>query len=648
MKNRLPLRFALSALLLTGCSQNVEPGNGSGNGAAATGVLINEVNADAKYIELYNASDEPCDLSGWRIRKNRGAWLLDADGTGDFAVAEGVSIPARGYAVVGCKGRRIDCPGVALGVSATGISGSKSLLLELVDASGKRIDWFVNSAFEHPRAADGWDGAVEHAFEVAARCGDGGEWYVADRATAGVTNATAVPGAAFAHTGVDFAATEPNRPAGPDPDVTDGLSYVFDMEALPEMHVEVTLDEWNRLLRLYDADPNTDVYITCNATFVKQGRTHRFERAGLRLKGNTSRRRPEGESGRTHPGDGADWHHCHYMVNLRKFVKDDAHTLGGVRKIYFKWFKDDPTYSREIFSYDLFRRYGIPTALRSSYGRLWIRVAGDSRETYLGVFAMLEAIDEEFLEARRELFGDTEHNLWKCTYGADLVSVDEGRFRSDDDAGTGNYPYVLKTDTERFAAAREQLQDFILKLNGKTGESFRTWIEKVTDVELLLKTYAVNVALGMWDDYWCNQNNYYLYFNTTDKYEYRFFFIPYDYDNTLGSSSMIDAGRQNPLAWGDGGRKLIGKLLEYPEYRAVYVRALNELCGRDDLMRMAGGIARIEGWQRMVGSYVANDTGEDMTIYDAPAPWGNHPEYRLVDPGANNFFRVKAGSIPKN
>lgn len=438
----------------------------------------------------------------------------------------------------------------------------------------------------------------------------------------------------------------PDNPTGPVTDVSDGRAYVFDMSSLPEMHLEVTLDEWNRLLTLYDADPNTDAYIVCDAEFIKNGRKHRFERAGLRLRGNTSRRRPVGGSGQAHPGDGADWHHCHYMVNLRKFVKDDAHTLGGVRKIYFKWFKDDPTYVREIFSYDLFRRFDIPTAARSSYGRLWIRVGGDSRETYLGVYAMLEAIDEEFLDARSELFGDTGHNLWKCTYGADLVSTDDGRFRSDDDAGTQNYPYVLKTNTDRFEAAKEQLRDFILKLNGKTGESFRTWIERVTDVELLLRTYAVNVALGMWDDYWCNQNNYYLYFNTTNKDDYRFFFIPYDYDNTLGTSSIIDAGRQNPLAWGDSGRKLIGKLLEYPPYRAIYIDALRELCGSDALMRMAGSIARIEGWQRMVGPFVANDTGEDMTLYDAPAPWGNHSEYRLTDPGANNFFRVKAAAIP--
>ena len=70
--------------------------------------------------------------------------------------------------------------------------------------------------------------------------------------------------------------------------------------------------------------------------------------------------------------------------------------------------------------------------------------------------------------------------------------------------------------------------------------------ETAMDVPLLLKTYAVNVAVGMWDDYWNNSNNYYFYFNPKGQ----FFFIPYDYDNTLGTSMdcgvIQDSGRKDP------------------------------------------------------------------------------------------------------
>ncbi len=429
-------------------------------------------------------------------------------------------------------------------------------------------------------------------------------------------------------------------------DIANGLSYIFDIEALPEIHLEIPLGQWNLLLQEFDKDKDTDKYIHCDANFIKNGELHTFEDAGLRLRGNTSRRRPEGGFGEMHNAENPDWHHVHFMLNLRKFQKDDAHELGGVRKIHLKWCKDDASYVREIYCYNLFRRYGIETGIRCSYGRLWLKVEGDKKESYFGVYEMLEAIDEEYIENRTELFGEGEYNLWKCGYGADLLSTDDGRFVNDDDAGTANWPYTLKTNCDNYEAAKAQLIDFILKLNGKQGESFTTWIEQVTDVELLLKTYAVNVAVGMWDDYWCNQNNYYIYFNSNDKYDYQFFFIPYDYDNTLGTSNIIDAGRQDPTRWGDNSRKLISKLLEFPKYRKIYLDALHELCNDDNLFGINGSMQRIATWQNLIRPYVANDTGEDMTIEDKPASWGNHAEYRIMSDGANNFFRVKKNSIP--
>ena len=614
----------------------------------AGAVFFNEVNADAKYIELYNPAEGDIDLSGYKIFKNNEGFLQNSDKTADFVIAEGTILKAGGFAVLGCKGNKITHSALDLGVSATGVSGAKSLLLELVDKTGKRVDYFVNSGFEKPRAVDAWDDTPEHSFEVAARYPDATKWYTAAVATPGASNSLCEPKAPFTHTEVDFEATEPNaKPVNPDA-VADGLAYIFDLTALPEIHIKVSVEEWNRLLTLYDQDQNTDEYIHVDATFTKNGEQHAFTDAGLRLRGNTSRRRPEGNGGEMHKKDNADWHHCHFMLNLRKFVKDDAHELGGVRKIHLKWSKDDPTYVREMYCYNLFRRYGIEAGLRTSYSRLWIHVEGDQKEAYYGVYEMLEAVDEEYLKNRLELFGSADHNLWKCGYPAGLNDTNDSNFWSDEDAGTTNRPYVLKTNTENFAAAKAQLVDFILKLNGKTGDSFKTWIQQVTDVELLLKTYAVNVAVGMWDDYWCNQNNYYIYFNTSDKYDYKFFFIPYDYDNTLGTSSIIDAGRQDPLNWGDGGRKLIRKILDYPEWRAIYVKALNELCSSDELFKMEGSVKRVKGWQELISPYISNDTGEDMKIEDKPASWGNHSEYRVMDTGSNNFFKVKASSIPAN
>ena len=139
------------------------------------------------------------------------------------------------------------------------------------------------------------------------------------------------------------------------------LDWVFDMNVLPQIHITITEAQWNELLQEYDRDSNTSHYIHCDAEFKSKGETHNFTDAGLRLRGNTSRRRPEGNGGEMHKRNNADWHHCHFMLNLHKYQKDDAHELHNVRKLHLKWHKDDRAYCRELYCYDLFRRFEFPS-----------------------------------------------------------------------------------------------------------------------------------------------------------------------------------------------------------------------------------------------------------------------------------------------
>lgn len=459
----------------------------------------------------------------------------------------------------------------------------------------------------------------------------------------------------------------PEEPEGPDtpddptnsdyPDTSwaaGELDWVFDMEALPEIRVEVPLAQWNALLAEYDRDSNTNAYVHCDVEFKSKGETHTFADAGLRLRGNTSRRRPEGNGGEMHRKDDTDWRHCHFMLNLHKYQKDDAHELHNMRKLHLKWFKDDSAYCRELYCYDLFRRFGIWTGVYSSYCRLWIHVEGDTKPAYYGVYELIEPIDDHYVKKRKELFGDHKHNLWKCRWGATLNYNDiYNSWMGYDDDTNNAYTYELKSNTENYNAAREQLIEFTRNVTQRTGQDFHDWIASVCDVRLLLRTYAVNVAVGMWDDYWNNSNNFYIYFNSTDKNNYQFFFIPFDYDNTLGTSHNCgvqgDSGTHSPLNWGDTGRcPLIGKILQYDDYRAIYIEALHELCSEEnDLFYYQASINRINKWHNLIRNYVVNDTDEDCEIKDRPAGWGNNYNYRLLDNSSSvNFFRVKAASIP--
>ncbi len=434
----------------------------------------------------------------------------------------------------------------------------------------------------------------------------------------------------------------------PEP-VKEGYDYVWDDATIPEVHIDVRLGEWNRLLALYDANAFTTQYVMATLSFVKDGETTVIDSVGLRLKGNTSRRRPEGRNGEIHVRNNTDWHHAHFGVNLRKYVDDDAHTIQDVRKLHLKWFKDDPAYVREMFCYELFRRAGVWTAVRNNYCRLWIHVEGDSKEAYYGVYELMEPIDKRYLKDRKSRFGASNGYLWKCRNAAAGLNNPNGDIWYDDDSDD-RHAYTLETQTEEFDSARIQLVDFMNKLSNLNDNDFYIWIQEVTDIDLLLKTYAVNVAVGMWDDYWNNANNYYIYFNARGLTGYKFFFIPYDYDNTLGTSLRCgvqdDSGRQNPLNWGNDNNRLIARILKFNDFRAKYIAYLKELIdAKNALMDRASSQARIRSWQSMIEPYVDNDTGEDTVIEDKPASWSNHSEYTLLKNGSDNFFTVKAAAI---
>lgn len=397
--------------------------------------------------------------------------------------------------------------------------------------------------------------------------------------------------------------------------------------SVPEVRISVKESDWETLLAAFSKDNGTQQYIPCDVSYSGGGRQESVASAGLRLKGNTSRR---------YPGEAGHLHHVHFGLDLDEY--QEGGRLLGTKRLDLKWFKDDPAYCREVFCYDLFHRFGVWTAISSGYVRLWVTVGG--KETYMGVYELMEHVKGDYLKHRNSLFGGSAGHLWKGNWGA---SFRDANARMGADDNKHSYTYELKSDATGFPAAKEQLQGFIRKLNQLSGEEFYAWADTTMDVPLFLKTYAVNVAVGMWDDYWNNTNNFYFYFNPAGK----FFFIPYDYDNTLGTSSQIgaqrDSGRQNPLSWGSRDNPLVVKLLGKPEWKELYISCLKELCEGD--FQAGAAVERIREWHRVIGPYVSNDTGEDMVLEDRPASWGNHGEYRILEEGPNNFFSVKAGVV---
>ena len=300
-----------------------------------------------------------------------------------------------------------------------------------------------------------------------------------------------------------------------------------------------------------------------------------------------------------------------------------------------------------------------------------------------GVYAMIESIDKQFLKARKEkasgksgeILKSDDGNLWKCTGGApltpnpDSIGVETGGDFSNintisdnpsdwtaDYNGKHTRHYDLKTHKSKPTEPVNQFKTFMSQLSSLNGEAKITeWMEKNFDVDLFLRTYAINVILGMWDDYWYNSSNYYFYFDSDGKA----YFIPYDYDNILGCNIQQDFGKVNPLYWGplDDSRPLMNKILSVKKYKQLYQDYLLEYSKEGSKFYVTESQKRLNSWKTMVAPYIYSsqifwDEGNEWR--ESYGEWGDYfakwgygfTQYKLFSgDDTTNYFKAKTKTI---
>lgn len=474
---------------------------------------------------------------------------------------------------------------------------------------------------------------------------------------------------------------------------TEALDTIFNPDELGQMVLVLDRSEWNKQLEYCDINLDHEECVVAKGFyFKKDNKEWFFKDIGFRIRGNTSRIRPQDE-------ETGKYVQSHFSLDFEEWTDDDKKLANSMKGIILKRFKNDPTYVREVYGYNLFRENGVWISPRASYTRLVIQIVDDldldndgnitEFETVdYGVYAMIEEIKKQFLKERTEEQNggnlvSNKGNLWKCSWGADFtVPRNQKGFGEESSEiifdANGNienidvksYTYDYKGDND-FTKAKSQLIGFMAELallpNCIDGRNDKEDIEKIKgfyteriDGDLLLQTYAVNVILGMWDDYWVNKNNFYFYFDTDGKA----YFIPYDYDNVLGINNCgVNSGIQNPMLWGnlkDGERPLIQKMLQVPEYMELYREYLRKFSDENSFFDDDNSIAKIKQWQAMIEPYINSkdlqyNYNSKMSYFDTtpffmdvPAYWSEpYVKYTLYTEGTNNFFTVRQRFIKK-
>ncbi len=132
------------------------------------------------------------------------------------------------------------------------------------------------------------------------------------------------------------------------PDQRRNPDYLYDLDAVPEIIITITEENWNIYLDNFDRNPNNDDYLPAQFEFRKNDDVFKRDSVGLRPRGNTSRRRPEGYTGERHNRNNPDWHHAHFGIRFTKYATGER--FFGSDRMVLKWFNNDPSYCREVFT----------------------------------------------------------------------------------------------------------------------------------------------------------------------------------------------------------------------------------------------------------------------------------------------------------
>lgn len=185
---------AMAALALVSCNKNGFETDDKTDGGkdSVSGIVLNELDANNKFIEIYNTTDKEVSLEGVQIVKYDST--KDGGKSTTWTGAAGMKLAAHAWIYIESSDLADEAEGGDPNyeyqsenhVFKGGLSGKKNVKIELCDASGKVLDTFKRGEEGSGwNQVSGYENDKKHSFS---RCPDGtGAWAYAD-STPGAAN----------------------------------------------------------------------------------------------------------------------------------------------------------------------------------------------------------------------------------------------------------------------------------------------------------------------------------------------------------------------------------------------------------------------------------------------------------------------------
>ena len=302
-----------------------------------------------------------------------------------------------------------------------------------------------------------------------------------------------------------------------------------------DVKVEIDEDDWAGILANPTEEEFHSANITVNGTSI--------ENVGFRTKGFSSLTTvAQSDSDR-------------YGFKIKTDKYEDKQTLNGLNEFVLNGSFADPSYMREYLTYSAMKVLDGITPF-ATYANLYIN------DELFGFYLLIESYDDSFVE-RYSSAEDT------CLYKAksDFCTL----LPSDDGSG-----FDLQYGSDKNL---DNIKSLIEVLNTTTSEN-KEELEKILDVDSVLKAMAVNTVMGNYDSYSGSKaHNYYLLYSNG-----KFSYIGWDYNMSIGGfnedgGASVTVDINTPVYSVDiSQRPLIEKLLAIDDFKGKYLEYVNTLC----------------------------------------------------------------------
>jgi putative membrane-bound dehydrogenase-like protein len=250
------------------------------------------------------------------------------------------------------------------------------------------------------------------------------------------------------------------------------------------------------------------------------------------------------------------------------FAKFGGEPFHGLTSLHLHAMPLDPSKGREVLAYALFRAAGVP-APRTAFAEVSLTVPGKYDKEYLGLYAVVEALDKPFLADR---FGTDKGLLMKP------FQVRSIEYLGDD---WERYKGQYRPQSEPTKEEAKRVIELARLVHRADDDTFRKQIDAYLDVDEFLRFLAANALASNLESAVALGHNYHLYLHPGTN---KFVFLPGDLEFSLANFLLMGTADQlmglsltHPYP---GENKLVERLLAIEDVSERYHRLLKELSGK--------------------------------------------------------------------